>query len=1048
MKLRFLQGLLLIGLLVFSSSCTVYKANYSKEEVNWNRQVETDSIDHTVYLIGDAGRLRDGATSPALLKLKERLDNANKKSALVILGDNIYPSGMPPKKQVEARENAELNLDVQLDILKNYKGKPFIIPGNHDWRNGLKGIKRQEKYVEDKLNRGNTFAPDNGCGGPEIVKLSEGAVMIILDSDWWLINWDKQPKINRDCPNKTRNDFMDAFKSALNKYKEKKVLVVMHHPLYTYGEHGGKFPAKQHLFPFTLLNKNLYLPVPVFGTFISMLRGDGGFKEDLKFTLMNDFKKQILTATGNYDNVVFAAGHEHNLQHIEVNGQTHIVTGSGTNTTPVKVGGPAKFTYGGLGYTVLKFHKKGNVIVDYWGTPSMDVPEKLLFSKEIFPAQKEQMVFDFSEYNEHRDSVSRTLYNKEETTKKASYRYWWGDMYREVYAKKIKVPVLDLSVTYGGLTPIKTGGGQQTNSLRLETTAGRQYVLRSMEKDGSRLLNGMLKGTFVIDVLHDFFTAAHPYAAFVIPDMAKVANIYHTKPQLVYLPKQPALGKHNGSFGGGMYLFESRPTDDRSDADHFGNSEDIISTPDVLEKIRKNDKHYIDQEFVLRSRLFDMIIGDWDRHGDQWRWATFKDAEGRKFYRPIPRDRDQAFSKFDGKLFGLLKPVSPDIRKYQTFDEKIKKVKWFNFNARYFDRKFLTSLTWADWEKEIDAIQKNLSDEAIEKAIMQLPKEAFELGGEEIIARLKSRRDNVKESAEAYYAILAEKVNVIGTNKEDLFKVEREKNGDIVVKVFSLTKGKKKQKLYERKFERKDTKEVVLYGLNEQDEFRISGNSDKGITVRIVGGEHKDTVEDKSFVKGASKQTKVYDAIDGVILDLGKEGKDKTSKQYFINQYDAEEFKYGNTTFWPLFALDPDNGFALGAGLNLKKNGFKKLPYAQSHTISGLYSFGTNGSNIIYKGEYTAAIGSWDLLNEINLKGDKHTFNFFGFGNESVNDSEDEKRFNQIRQSLVGVNVSLRKKYRSGAAIKFTPLFEKIEIEETPNRYISLNSDVLPSYIL
>jgi hypothetical protein len=37
-----------------------------------------------------------------------------------------------------------------------------------------------------------------------------------------------------------------------------------------------------------------------------------------------------------------------------------------------------------------------------------------------------------------------------------------------------------------------------------------------------------------------------------------------------------------------------------------------------------------------------MLIGDWDRHYDQWRWAEYK-KKGQVIYRPIPRDRDQAF---------------------------------------------------------------------------------------------------------------------------------------------------------------------------------------------------------------------------------------------------------------------------------------------------------------------------------------------------------------------------------------------------------------------
>jgi len=67
-----------------------------------------------------------------------------------------------------------------------------------------------------------------------------------------------------------------------------------------------------------------------------------------------------------------------------------------------------------------------------------------------------------------------------------------------------------------------------------------------------------------------------------------------------------------------------------------------------LELLSKNHKHKVDQQFVLRSHLFDVWVDvwvdDWDRHDDQWRWATFE-KEGYTLYRPIPRDRDQVFLK-------------------------------------------------------------------------------------------------------------------------------------------------------------------------------------------------------------------------------------------------------------------------------------------------------------------------------------------------------------------------------------------------------------------
>ena len=92
-----------------------------------------EKVVHTVYLVGDAGE--DTIPGKALLLLKDELI-ANPNSSVVFLGDNVYPSGL--KKN---NKESVLHLESQLQILKEYKGNVFFIPGNHDWqaqkRNGL-----------------------------------------------------------------------------------------------------------------------------------------------------------------------------------------------------------------------------------------------------------------------------------------------------------------------------------------------------------------------------------------------------------------------------------------------------------------------------------------------------------------------------------------------------------------------------------------------------------------------------------------------------------------------------------------------------------------------------------------------------------------------------------------------------------------------------------------------------------------------------------------------------------------------------------------------
>jgi len=85
--------------------------------------------------------------------------------------------------------------------------------------------------------------------------------------------------------------------------------------------------------------------------------------------------------------------------------------------------------------------------------------------------------------------------------------------------------------------------------------------------------------------------------------------------------------------------------------------------------------------------MFDMLLGDWDRHSDQWRWSRFDTDQG-KVYRPIPKDRDQVFSNYDGGLINVIKFIMPAIRKFQVYDEELKNIRWINDSGIRLDRTF------------------------------------------------------------------------------------------------------------------------------------------------------------------------------------------------------------------------------------------------------------------------------------------------------------------------------------------------------------------------
>ncbi|AUC13782.1 hypothetical protein BTO06_00845 [Tenacibaculum sp. SZ-18] len=1003
--------------LIYFYGCASHKAKYHSK--NYSHTITTKKPTHSFYLIGDAGNAKMNESVTSLEYFQKEIDKADKNSTTLFLGDNVYPYGIYPKDHKDY-ELVKHRLKIQTDAAKNNLGRTIFIPGNHDWYNGIDGLKRQEKLVENALGK-NTFLPKNGCGIDK-VNINSNLTLIIIDSEWFIMNWDKEPNINDNCDIKTRERFVEELWSLFKKNRNKNVVVALHHPLYSNGPHGGSFSIKDHI-----------EPVPILGTFKNVIRKHAGIQTDNFHKQYQNFVQQVETIAEDFkNNIVFVSGHEHNLQYIENNGFKQIVSGAGSKKSAALIGHGAQFTYGNLGYSKLNFYQDGSAIIEYYAANNED-KNKLLFSKQIIKPKLTKTNFDFSEFELHKEEVTLSLYNKKAVEKSGFHKFMWGDLNREKYGKQITIPVLELENVFGGLKPIRRGGGNQTNSLRLENPDGKQYVLRSMYKDGSRIMGGILKETFLVDVVQDIFTMSHPYAAFVIPDMAEAVGIYHTNPKLYYMPKQPALGMYNDVFGGGMYLLEERPAGNREDITTFGNSKKIISTYDVLEKIRKNGNHRVDQNFTVRSRLFDMVIGDWDRHEDQWRFARFETEDGKKYYRPIPRDRDQPFSKFDGVLIPLLKLNTPLIKNMQSMDYDIKDMKWYNNYPRFFDAEFLNQLSLNDWLKEAEHIQNKLTNEVIESAIKQFPENIYEIDGKEIIEKIKSRRDKLKEFAKKYYNKQAKTVQVVGTDKDDKFIIKRLNNNETSIEIF-----RKEDKIFSRVFLTSETNEVQLYGLNGDDKFYISGDVDDSIVIRLIGGKNHDVYEDTSHVNGWSKKTKVYDYLSKKnTVNGGTELEDLREDSYFKNTYNHRDIENNTTLIFPSLGLNPDDGLFFGFNATHTRYGFKKRPFDNRHNITANFYSATNGFDISYTGEFAEFIGNWMLELKGKATSGNYAFNFFGFGNVTEFPDSKDLDFYRVKKGEYTFLPSLVRMFNWGSTLKLTGTFEAIKIENTPGRNIT-----------
>ena len=1060
-----MQKYLFLLLVFLSSSCANYRLNYSSEAKDWETTrvaPENKTIRHTMYMIGNVGNGNADQPPATLQILKEKLQASGENSSVIFLGSNVAPHGMPRKGEKKARALAEGQLDAQLDIVKDYPGRIIFIPGEEDWkRYGLKGVRRQEKYIEKALNKGieddedwdNYFFPDDGCSGPEVVDINDQLIVVIVDSQWYLADWDEEPEINDGCELKSRKDFAFHFEEIVRKYRNKNVVVAMHHPMYSYGPRGGFFTAKDHLFPITKNEKNLYIPLPVLGSVSALYRSTIGNRGDLghrQYKALNDAVMAGATKNGSF---IFVSGHEQGMQYINEERQHFIISGSGAGTTAATASKGSEFAYAALGFSQIDFYEDGSAWLQFWEVAKDGTSARVVFRKQIkekLDISEENIPSSFPEYEQKLQSkVTAPVTNKIEE-KGGLHTFFLGEHYRNIYSRTFEFPVLDLETFRGGLTPIKRGGGNQTNSLRLKDANGQQFVMRALTKDASRTVPYPInKMTVAQGIVQETFLSSHPFAAIAIPTLADAVNIYHTNPKLYYIPKQPRLGVHNDLFGGEVYLVEERAGGNWEEEASLGNSKKLISTGDMAEKITRSHKNTVDQAWLLRSRLFDQVIGDWDRHDDQWRWAKIKISKDSTTYRAIPRDRDQPFSKYDGVLIQVARLFMPFLRQLKVYQPDIKNMKWSSWSPKYVDNSFLNEMDWEDWEREAKFIQNNLTDEVIDEAFKAWPQEAQDLTADEIKTIMRKRRDNLVKFARQHYKLLYKKVDVFGTEKDERFEIDRLDDENTRVRVYHKRKDKKDRLVFDRTFQRSVTKEIAIYGLGDDDDFFVKGKVKRGILIRLIGGLGEDKFVDESSVQGLSKKTKVYDNMEKNKFELGREAKNLRSNNRDRNIYDRRHYhyEYDYTIPLPNLGFNPDDGFFLGINTLTTTYRFKKSPYAATHQFSGSIAFATKGVDLSYLGDFNQAIGKWNFLLEGRVRTDRFAFSFYGLGNETEL-TTDDFNFNRVRQSQIYIHPAFKRPITAlGRGFFIGPVFETSEIEQTADRFITGGETTLPDEI-
>ncbi len=1017
--------------IVLLSACATYKpqSNISTAPESTNKEVL-----HTFFIAGGMGNMDENSNPEVQNLLKSYLEQADKNSSLLFTGDYTYADG-------DKKSNEEL-LKKELDLIKGYKGKTVFIPGKYEWSSGnTKDIEWVEDYLKDNKIEDVKVEPNNVCP-LEYKEINDDLAVIYVDSNWFDTNWDGVEYINKKCTDiNTKRRFVEEFEGYIKDSRGKNLVIVMHHPLYSNGEYAGKQTFWQSM-----------TPLPILGTVLHEIDYLGSFSKQQMYSRRYNYLRTTVSALAQ-DNprVTIVSGHEESLQYLSGGNIKQIVSGSLASASATKrskdaitnIGGTlnyeGNFTYGKEGFAVLKYFTDGSSQVSFVTADDLNTFDVL----DKFPEEKP--AFTTPTFNETTKTVPVTT-EENKLNKSGFYNFIWGKRYRSYFGVPVTADIAILDTLYSGLKVTQQGGGHQSFSARLADEDGKEYAMRGLEKNALKFLRYKVqgisyseeeyKGTFAEEAVYDFFSTTHPYMQLVINPLAESVGINHANTQLYYLPKQKGFRLLGEDYGDQLYFIEERPSDEQMDYEGYnranpseaGKIVNFESTTDVLEKLNEDEKYTIDQRAYIRARIFDMLIGDWDRHQDQWRWAEYEISEDDVRFLPIPRDRDAAFSKFDGIAIPIIKLILPDVRFWQSYSPEIKDVKWFNGEGNNLDRAFLNKYDSSVWVEEAKIIQQQMSDAVIEDAFKRLPAEVRDEASEEIKNSLKGRLKKIDEIAKRYGERMNETVVIHGTHKDDKFEITRLPEGKTQVVVKRLLSDEPNTVYFDRTFTREETNEIWIYGLNDDDKFEITGDGDREIMLRLVGGYGED-----EFKVTNRKKLKVYD------LPYEKtEFPEKTPSHQFTRLYETNTFFWrnfneNNNVLLPNIGFRTDDGLYIGAKDTYTNKGFNGEDFRYKHFLSANYFFNFKAFEVEYQGIFANIIPNWNLEAGAYYTSDLFTNNFFGFGNETTYDEDAVGRnFNRSRTQQIKADVGIA--YRT---IRFKALFETFEVAETPNRFFS-----------
>ena len=597
------------------------------------------------------------------------------------------------------------------------------------------------------------------------------------------------------------------------------------------------------------------------------------------------------------------------------------------------------------------------------------------------------------------------------------HKLFFGENYRKEWSDSTHLPVIRLSSVDGGLRPLRLGGGHQTISLRMVSAKGNEWVLRNIEKDASILLPVEIRQTFARDVIDDAMSAQHPFSPLVVAELAEAVDVPHANPVIGVVHGDTALGAFYNQFAGKVCLLEER--------EPIGNSE---SSARMFQDLNSDNDNSVDGEAFLRAQLLDLLIGDWDRHPDQWRWVDTRKGKTKK-YVGIPRDRDQAFYVNQGLIPRIVsRPWF--VPSLQGFRGDIWFPKFSLKESSFMHSRAAMHMSYEKWMAITQSFVSALPDDVLKRALKKLPTAAYDRRHEELLSALRERRENIPAAMHEYYHFVNRIAELQLSDKHELVKLSDSKDGMVQLNVLKVAKKNTDDTILSTNYDPKTTREIRLFTGAGNDSVVVDVKSSP-VRIRIIGGEGNK----KYHLLSTSKKVRLYED------DTDHEVSGQTSKLQTRVSSDSIHTAYTPANRYnvmkPLVTagFNRDDGFLIGLGLQYTHHGFRKTPYAGLNRIMLHHSFATSAFRVRYSGEFIHALGKADIVTLADIFAPQNTHNFFGRGNESIfNKTGNRITFYRTRFNLYNLSAGLRWRTRKGMAFIASPVLQVYRFDSSENK--------------